>query len=70
MARLGRRERSALRARKALERAELEAVAMRKSALTDLTPIGGSMSNMWPMGKASVQWGYNGGTAGRIHRAR
>ncbi len=68
MARLGRRERAALRERDRLERDANAAVADRRAALTDLTPIYTSWMEPWPIGKASVKWGYNGGTAGRIHR--
>ncbi len=70
MARLGRRERAALRERDSLERDANSAVATRIAALTDLTPIYTSWMDPWPIGKPCLQWGYTGTTAGRIHRKK
>ena len=70
MARLGRRERGALRERDALERLTRLGEADRRATLTDLTPIYTSWMDPWPIGKASVKWGYTGATAGRIHRQK
>ncbi len=70
MARLGRRERGELREREAREHGTRLGNADRRAALTDLTPIHTSWQDPWPIGKASVKWGYNGGTAGRIHRQK
>ncbi len=70
MARLGKRERAHLRERDALERGTNDASAHRRAALTDLTPIHTSWQDPWPIGKASVKWGYTGATAGRIHRQK
>ena len=68
MARLGRRERAALKERDRLERVTASAVATRIGALADLTPIHTSWSWMWPIGKPSRQWGYHGPTGSRINR--
>lgn len=70
MARLGRRERAALRERDRLEAATRVGVADRIGALNDLTPIRSCLADMWPTGKASVKWGYTGTIAGRIHRTK
>ena len=70
MARLGKRERRALRERDSLERDTRKGEADRRRALTDLTPIHTSWQDPWPIGKASVKWGYTGATASRIHRQK
>ena len=67
MARLGKRERAELRQLKA-NSVRLQAERAARIASVGDVVIKTSMANLWPNGKASVKWGYHGGTAGRIHR--